>query len=38
VDQVKVEVTNTDYEPEPTQNVDHATVEVGALRGSTIMP
>ena len=38
VDHVKVEVTNTDYEPEPTQNVDHATVEVGALRGSTIMP
>jgi len=38
VDQVKVEVTNTDYEPEPTQNVDHATVEVGTLRGSTIMP
>ncbi len=38
VDQVKVEVTNTDYEPEPTQNVDYVTVEVGALRGSTIMP
>ncbi len=38
VDQVKVEVTNTDYEPEPTQNVDHATVEVSALRGSTVMP
>lgn len=38
INQVKVEVTNTDYEPEPTQNVDHATVEVGALRGSTIMP
>jgi len=38
VDQVKVEVTNTDYEPEPTQNVDHITVEVGALRGSTLMP
>lgn len=38
VDQVKVEVTNTDYEPEPTQNVDHATVEVGTLRGSTLMP
>ena len=38
VDQVKVEVTNTDYEPEPTQNVDHVTAEVGVLRGSTIMP
>ena len=38
VDYVKVEVTNTDYEPEPTQNVDYITVEVGALRGSTIMP
>jgi len=38
VDQVKVEVTNTDYEPEPTQNVDYVTVEVGALRGSTVMP
>ncbi len=38
VDRVKVEVTNTDYEPEPTQNVDHVTVEVGTLRGSTIMP
>ncbi len=38
VDQAKVEVTNTDYEPEPTQNVDYITVEVGALRGSTIMP
>ncbi|MQY59144.1 MAG: hypothetical protein GH144_06000 [Clostridia bacterium] len=38
VDQVKVEVTNTDYEPEPTQNVDHITVQVGTLRGSTIMP
>lgn len=38
VNHIKVEVTNTDYEPEPTQNVDHATVEVGALRGSTIMP
>ncbi len=38
VDHIKVEVTNTDYEPEPTQNVDYITVEVGALRGSTIMP
>lgn len=38
VDQVKVEVTNTDHESEPIQNVDHATVEVGALRESTIMP
>jgi len=38
VDHIKVEVTNTDYEPEPTQNVDYVTVEVGALRGSTIMP
>lgn len=38
IDYVKVEVTNTDYEPEPIQNVDHATVEVGALRGSTVMP
>jgi len=38
VDHIKVEVTNTDYEPEPTQNVDHITVEVGTLRGSTIMP
>ena len=38
INQVKVEVTNTDYEPEPTQNVDYITVEVGALRGSTIMP
>ncbi len=35
---VKVEVTNTDYEPEPTQNVNHATVEVGTLRGFTAMP
>ena len=32
------EVTDTDYEPVPTQDVDHATVEVGALRGSTVMP
>jgi len=38
VDHIKVEVTNTDYEPEPTQNVDYITVEVGTLRGSTIMP
>jgi len=38
VDHLKVEVTNTDYEPEPTQNVDYVTAEVGALRGSTIMP
>jgi len=32
------EVTDTDYEPVPTQDVDHATVKVGALRGSTVMP
>jgi hypothetical protein len=38
VNHVKVKVTNTDYEPEPTQNVGYATVEVGALRGFTIMP
>ena len=38
VDRVKAEVTDTDYEPESTQNVDHVTVEVGTLRGSTIMP
>ncbi len=38
IDHAKVEVTNTDYEPEPTQNVDYATVQVGTLRGSTIMP
>jgi len=34
----QVEVTDTDYEPVPTQDVDHATVQVGALRGSTVMP
>lgn len=38
VDHVKVEVTNTDYGPEPIQEVDDVTVEVGALRGSTVMP
>jgi len=27
-----------DYEPVPTQEVDHATVKVGTLRGSTVMP
>ena len=38
IDDVKVEVTSTDYEPEPIQNVDHVTAEVGRLRGSTVMP
>lgn len=38
VDHVKVEVSSTDYEPEPIQNVDHVTAEVGRLRGSTVMP
>jgi len=38
VDHVKVEVTNTDYEPEATQNVDYVTAEVGAVRGTSIMP
>ena len=35
----KTEVTDIDYEPEPAQDVvDYATVEVGTLRGRTIMP
>lgn len=34
----KAEVTDTDYEPQPAQEVDHATAEVGTLRGSTLMP
>jgi len=34
----KAEVTETDYASEPAQDVDHATVEVGRLRGSTLMP
>ncbi len=38
IDDVKVEVTSTDYEPEPIQNVDRVTAEVGTLRGSTVMP
>ena len=42
VDNVTVEVTTTDYPGEtyyePAEEVDHATVEVGALRGSTVMP
>ena len=38
VDYAKVEVTDIDYELEPAQDVDHATVEVGTLRGRTIMP
>jgi len=37
VDHVTVEVTEVDYELEPAQ-VDHATAEVGTLRGRTIMP
>jgi len=35
---VTVEVTETDYEPQPAQDVDHVTAEVGSLRGSTLMP
>ena len=42
VEHVTVEVTTTDYPGEtyyePAEEVDHATVEVGALRGSTVMP
>jgi len=42
VDNVTVEVadeeTDIDYEPVPTQEVDHATAQVGTLRGSTVMP
>lgn len=42
VDRVTVEVTTTDYPGEtyyePAEEVDHATVEVGALRGRTVMP
>lgn len=34
----KAEVTDTDYELQPAQEVDHATAEVGTLRGSTLMP
>jgi len=35
---VEVNEDELDYEPVPTQDVDHATVEVGALRGRTVMP
>ncbi len=38
VTRVVAEVGEIDSEPEPTQEVGHATVEVGALRGSTVMP
>jgi len=42
VDNVTVEVadeeTDIDYEPVPTQEVDHVTVKVGTLKGSTVMP
>jgi len=38
VNYAQVEVTDTDYEPVPTQEVDHATAQVGTLRGSTVMP
>ena len=38
VTRVVAEVGEIDSEPVPTQDVDHATVEVGALRGSTVMP
>lgn len=42
VDDISVEVTTTDY-PDityygPAEQVDHAAVEVGTLRGSTVMP
>lgn len=38
VTRVVAEVGEIDSEPVPTQDVDHATVKVGALRGSTVMP
>jgi len=38
VDYAKVEVTDTYYELVSAQEVDHATVKVGALKGSTVMP
>jgi len=37
VDDVTVEVTSIDY-PGPAEEVDHVSVEVGTLRGSTVMP
>ncbi len=36
VSTIKAEVTDIDYEP--AQDVDHTTVEVGALRGRSVMP
>ena len=40
VNNVKAEVTETEYEPEPTKGVvvDHATAQVGKLIGRTVMP
>jgi hypothetical protein len=40
VNYAKVEVNEDelDYEPEPAHKVDHATAEVGALRGRSVMP
>jgi hypothetical protein len=38
VDYAKVEVTETDYELVSTQEVVRATVNVGALRGRSVMP
>lgn len=36
MDRAEVEVTDTDYEP--VEDVNHTTVEVGALRGRSVMP